>query len=87
MLAERGRITLPSPAEVWRSDWLKAGLVEIALDGRIAVLACRIEHLHRDPADRFIVATAMSRNIPLMTADEKILDWKGKLELLDARSR
>lgn len=86
LLAERGRIVLPVTAERWRADWLQAGLVEIPLDGRIALLSCQLENLHRDPADRFIVATALDRNVPLMTADQKILDWDGNLDRLNARS-
>ena len=39
MLAQRGRIVLPSPATEWRSELLQAGVREIALDGRIAILA------------------------------------------------
>lgn len=85
MLAERGRIVLPVPAERWRADWLQAGLVEIPLDGRLALRSCRLANLHRDPADRFIVATALDRNVPLVTADQKILDWDGDLDRLDAR--
>ncbi len=85
MLAERGRIALPLPVERWRNEWLRAGLVEIPLDGRIALLSCQLENFHRDPADRFIVATALAHGVPLMTADQKILDWQGKLERLDAR--
>ncbi len=86
MLAERGRLVLPAPVERWRADWLQAGLVEIPLDGRIALLSCQLENFHRDPADRFIAATALDRNLPLMTADQKILDWEGNLDRLDARS-
>ena len=86
MLAERGRIVLPVPAERWRADWLQAGLVEIPLDGRVALLSCQVVNLHRDPADRFIVATALDRRVPLMTADQKILDWDGRLDRLDARA-
>lgn len=85
MLAERGHIALPLPVERWRSEWLRAGLVELPLDGRIALLSCQLENFHRDPADRFIVATALAHDVPLMTADQKILDWQGKLERLDAR--
>lgn len=84
MLAERGRVVLPVTPDRWRSDWLQAGLVEIPLDGRIALLSCQLENFHRDPADRFIVATAIARQLPLMTADQKILDWAGELERLDA---
>lgn len=85
MLAERERVVLPVSADRWRADWLQAGLVEIPLDGRIALLSCQLENFHRDPADRFIVATAIDRKLPLMTADQKILDWSGELDRLDAR--
>lgn len=85
MLAECGRIVLPLPVDQWRADWLRAGLAEIPLDGRIALLACQLENLHRDPADRFIVATAIDRRTSLLTADGGILDWPGELVRTDAR--
>lgn len=84
MLAERGRITLPLPASLWREDWLKAGLIEVPLDGRIALLATELADLHRDPADRFILATAIERNTSLMTADRALLAWPGKLSRVAA---
>ncbi len=84
MLAERGRITLPVPIHRWRADWLQAGLTEIPLNGHIALQSCLLENLHRDPADRFIVTTAMDRRLPLVTADQKILDWSGEVEKLNA---
>ena len=86
MLAERGRITLPVQVERWRADWLQAGLVEIPLDGRLVLGSYRLANLHRDPTDRFIIATALDRNVPLMTADQKILDWDGDLDRRDARN-
>lgn len=84
MLAERGRILLPVQINRWRADWLKAGLSEIPLNGHIALQSCQLENLHRDPADRFIIATAMDSRLPLMTADGKILDWNGDVERLNA---
>ncbi len=84
MLAERGRIALPMPVALWREDWIKAGLVEIPVDGRIALLSTQLENLHRDPADRFIMATAIDRNTALMTADRLILDWAGALARIPA---
>jgi PIN domain nuclease of toxin-antitoxin system len=86
MLAERGRITLPVTPERWRMDWLDAGLTEIPIDGHVALLACRLDDFHRDPADRFIVATALDRDAPLLTADRLILDWRGKLPRLDPKA-
>jgi PIN domain nuclease of toxin-antitoxin system len=84
LLADRGRIALPVPAEAWRVDLLQAGLREIALDGRVALLATRLEGLHRDPADRFIVATSYQLGATLVTADMQILGWGGDLPRQDA---
>lgn len=86
MLAERGRITLPMPVALWREDWIKAGLEEIPIDGRIALLSTQLENLHRDPADRFIIATAIDRNTALVTADRLILDWPGTLSRVPANA-
>ena len=33
MLAEQDRISLPLSPEMWRANWLRAGLVEIPIDG------------------------------------------------------
>ena len=74
MLAERDRISLPTSPERWRANWLEAGLLEIPIDGWIALQSCQLANFHRDPADRFIVATSLDRNLPLMTADKKILE-------------
>ena len=74
MLAERDGISLPTSSERWRANWLRAGLVEIPIDGCIALQSCQLTNFHRDPADRCIVATALDRNLPLMTADKKILE-------------
>lgn len=79
ILAERGRIVLPKPVTLWREDWIRTGLIEFPVDGRIALLATQLENLHRDPADRFIMATAIECNMPLMTADRLILSWTGSL--------
>ena len=85
MLVDKGRIALPLAVESWRAGLLSAGLVEIALDGRIALAAAGLADLHRDPADRFIAASAGARNATLVTADEKLLAWKAGLPRLDAR--
>ena len=84
MLAERDRISLPTSPERWRANWLRAGLVEFPINGWISLQSCQLTNFHRDPADRFIMATALDRNLPLMTADKKILEWEGTLNRLDA---
>lgn len=85
MLAEKGRIVLPLAIEGWRTGLLGAGLLEIPLDGRIALAAAGFADLHRDPADRVIAASTGVRNATLVTADEKLLAWNSDLPRLDAR--
>ncbi len=84
LLADRGRVVLPVAVEAWRLDLLQAGLHEIAVDGRVALLATRLAGLHRDPADRFIVATAVQFGATVVTADTQILGWAGDLSRQDA---
>ena len=85
MLQQRGRIALAQPPEVWRRDWLQAGLEELPLDGEIAVRATALAGFHPDPADRFITATAQARGATLVTADAAILAWADPLPRLNAR--
>lgn len=76
MLHARGRIMLPETPAAWRADLLQAGLIEWPVDGTIAILAADLVSLHKDPADRFIVATAIVHRATLMTADERLLEWQ-----------
>ena len=58
---------------------MQAGLEEIPLNGANAVAACALKAFQADPADRFIVATALARDATLLTADQAILGWSGPL--------
>lgn len=86
LLARRGRIVARLPLERWRRDLIGTGLSEIGLDGRMGIRAAELEGLHRDPADRLIVATALQTGARLLTADRRILDWPGDLDCQDART-
>lgn len=85
MLAAKGRIVMSLPLPTWRRDLLSLGLIEIPVDGEIGITAVHLENLHSDPADRMIIATALLWGAILMTADQRILDWSGKLERINAR--
>lgn len=55
------------------------GCVEIiAVDEEIWIKNILLEWQHRDPADRTIIATAMLRDLPIMTKDRTILDYYSK---------
>ncbi len=85
MLEQRQRVRFPMSVEAWRADLIQAGVKEISLDGSIMIRSTQLQGLHRDPADRFIVATALQHSATLITADTKILDWDNALPAQDAR--
>jgi PIN domain nuclease of toxin-antitoxin system len=59
-LWRKGRLQLKGELEDWRDQLLAGGLIEIPLDGAIAIRANRLDSFHPDPADRMIVATALA---------------------------
>ena len=85
-LIARRRVALDTALGAWRSAWLADGLVEVAPEGEVAIMAAALRGLHRDPIDRLIVATALASEATLVTADEQILAWPGPLGRLDAKA-
>ena len=83
MLVDKGRIRLVEDVHAWRLEHLEQGVVEIPIDGEIAVRAVGLADLHADPADRLIVATALAGH-RLVTSDRRLLQWPGTLSRLDA---
>jgi len=47
--------------------------------------AAELQHMHLDPIDRMIVATALVEDAVLLTADRPLLAWSGNLRRQDAR--
>ena len=76
-LDSRKQITLPLVID----DWIRAGLNYpgiklVDFTPEIAIESIRIPSpFHKDPADRILIATARALNIPLLTADAKILNY------------
>ena len=85
VLVTKGRIALTVPVDQWRVEALQLGIEELSLDGEIAIESVALPDLHADPADRFIVATALKLGVPLVTSDARLLAWKGPLVCIDAR--
>lgn len=65
----------PGDVRVWYRRLLANPVIsECVFDGEIAIASTMLPgDFHRDPADRFLVATARSLGCTLMTRDEKIL--------------
>jgi PIN domain nuclease of toxin-antitoxin system len=78
LLLEKGRITLSMGID----DWLDTveeieGVRIVPVDVATAIESTRLPgEFHRDPADRMIVALARHYNAVLVTADEKINDYR-----------
>ena len=85
MLVEKQRLTMQTELDVWRSDLLRTGLLEVPLRGTTAIRAGQLQLFHGDPADRMIVASAIENGATLMTADTKILSWNVLHQKIDAR--
>jgi PIN domain nuclease of toxin-antitoxin system len=85
-LVRKGRIDLDLPVEQWRLRVLGLGIQEVALTGDVAIAAAQLDGFHADPADRIIAATADFLDGMLVTADQRILEWKGTLRRHDAAS-
>jgi PIN domain nuclease of toxin-antitoxin system len=77
LLIEGGRITVTGDPGAWVQEALRAGpFREAALTHAAALETRRVALRHRDPADRFLVATARVLDLALVTADARLLDAK-----------
>jgi PIN domain nuclease of toxin-antitoxin system len=76
-LVQYGRLDLDRPVTDWiESALLRPGLELLPLIPIIDVESTQLpEPFRRDPADQLIIATARVHNIPLSTADSKMLNY------------
>jgi len=75
MLIERGKLAVSTSGETWVRTQLAATPVRQApFDREIAVMSHVIKLPHRDPADRFIAATARVHDMTLVTGDARLLE-------------
>jgi PIN domain nuclease of toxin-antitoxin system len=76
MLHEKDRIRIDHSDPV---KWIRKVLnsipfKEAPLNHEVAVQSRQVKLPHQDPADRFLVATALVYDLIFMTVDQKILD-------------
>ena len=76
VLVNAGRLRLRATPNDLRTAAMDAGVGEIPVDGRVAILSTRLHGMHGAPADRIIVATALELGATLATADRAILAMK-----------
>ncbi len=77
ILAEKGKIELEMPLDKWIAASLKQSPVkEVKLSHAIAIKSRLIVLPHKDPADRFIAATAWENDLILITEDQILMKSK-----------
>lgn len=78
VLSERGRIHLHGGLWRWIDEARRSAPIrEAPLTGEIVRAMDRVELPHRDPADRFLAATAAALDLHLVTSDAKLLAGRG----------
>ena len=71
-----GKLKLPVPPKSWLDQVLEhhdLAVIDISRD--VALLAADLPPYHKDPCDRFIIATAMIYHLPVVTADENFTKY------------
>ena len=85
VLLAKARLQMDLSPMAFRQKVLEQGVREMTLTGAIGIAAAELPAFHDDPADRMIVATALSLDARLATADRRILGWGGRVRAHDAR--
>jgi PIN domain nuclease of toxin-antitoxin system len=76
-LAEKGRVALDDAPVPWMKRTLRAApLREAPLTAEVAYATALLNLPHRDPADRFLAATAYAYGLTLVTADRNLSSLK-----------
>lgn len=67
-----GKLDLPVSPKSWFQKIIKHHHVEVIdLDWDICIKATELPDIHKDPCDRFIIATALIKQLPVITADKR----------------
>ncbi len=78
VLLRRGRVRLEHGFHEWVETALdRAPLREAPVTNDVAMATHDIDRPHRDPADRFLVATATVFDLTLVTGDQRLIAAKG----------
>jgi PIN domain nuclease of toxin-antitoxin system len=85
VLAEKNKISVMYDSKLFtREAFLLWPVKEAPLNFEVALKSKEINLPHKDPADRFIAATAMVYGLRLMTVDKRLLSatWLHTIDLL-----
>jgi PIN domain nuclease of toxin-antitoxin system len=75
---QRGKLEIGIPIEELARRLDRGGVVQLLpVDAATWLQSLALDWVHRDPADRVIVATALRRSLPIVTADQEIQRYPG----------
>ena len=78
MLVERNRVSLKMDVNEWVANAMDTvPLRETPITHEVALETQHVGLNHRDPADRFLAATAKVFELTLVTADKRMIAVKG----------
>ena len=70
--AADGKLKLPTPILEWFKDVIEQhSLTLLPLDLELCIAAAHLPGIHKDPADRFIIAAAKLHDLTVVTGDEQ----------------
>lgn len=68
--AADGKLKLPVPIQEWLKDVIEQhSLTLLPLDLELCIAAAHLPDIHKDPADRFIIAAAKLNDLRVVTTD------------------
>ncbi len=71
-----GKLSLPMPPEEWWARFISHHRVDVIdLSPELVMGATRLPPIHKDPVDRFIIATALAHNSHLVSADRRFKEY------------
>ncbi|MBU1169583.1 MAG: type II toxin-antitoxin system VapC family toxin [Proteobacteria bacterium] len=74
--AKAGKLKLPvTPAEWFDAVLNFHHLQHIDLSHSICLRATELPKIHKDPCDRFIIATALTLDMPVVTSDSRFKEY------------
>jgi PIN domain nuclease of toxin-antitoxin system len=77
---EKGGIVLPIETNEWVERVIENhNLIVAPLDTNVMIRSCKLPWHHNDPADRFIIATAIQENATIVTSDKRFKDYGVKV--------
>ncbi len=83
LLVKRGKLKLPLPVDEWLKEALgNSGIESLPVTCEIMQKAAMLSDIHRDPADRIIIATTLACDAKLASIDSLFPDYpelKGRL--------